>query len=103
MLSAEFNSSLLDRARLPPPPGNTGGTRACIKGGKVDARFAYNCCVDGPLKPTPPGQPVAQGDSSNADRRRALRAEAMGLIVIAVAILIYAILRYGSHINWSAR
>ncbi len=51
----------------------------------------------------PPGKPVAQGDSLNTDRRRALRAEAIGLIVIAVAILIYTILRYGSHINWSAR
>ncbi len=53
--------------------------------------------------PTQPGKPVARGDSLNADRRRALRAEAIGLIVIAVAILVYVILRYGSHINWSAR
>ncbi|HEU5334963.1 MAG TPA: hypothetical protein VFU27_03315 [Terriglobales bacterium] len=59
--------------------------------------------MDGPLKPMPPAKPAAQDDTVNADRRHALRAEAIGLIVIAVAILIYAVLRYGAHINWSAR
>lgn len=49
-----------------------------------------------PVKPAAP-------DPGAADRRRALRAESLGLIVIAVAILLYTVLRYGAHINWSAR
>jgi hypothetical protein len=32
-----------------------------------------------------------------------LRAEAAGILLIVLAILIYTILRYGAHINWSAR
>ncbi|HTM86799.1 MAG TPA: hypothetical protein VL155_01265 [Terriglobales bacterium] len=39
----------------------------------------------------------------SAERRRALRAEAVGIILIALAILVYTVLRYGAHINWSAR
>jgi hypothetical protein len=59
--------------------------------------------VDEPLKPRPGSKSGAQGDTISADRRRALRTEVIGLIVIAVAILVYTILRYGTHINWSAR
>lgn len=59
--------------------------------------------MDEPLKPSPPGRPAAEGGAPDADRRRALRAEAIGLIVIAVAILVYTILRYGTGLNWSAR
>lgn len=66
-------------------------------------RFAYNWLVDEPTKPKPPGKPAAEDNTIHADRRRALRAETIGLIVIAVAILVYAILRYGAEINWSAR
>ncbi len=43
------------------------------------------------------------GNSDSAQRGRALRAEVIGIIVIAVAILLYTVLRYGAHINWSAR
>jgi hypothetical protein len=38
-----------------------------------------------------------------AARKRALRAETIGIIVIAVIIFVFTVLRYGSHINWSAR
>jgi len=52
--------------------------------------------------PDPPRSP-APVRSLGAERRRALRAETIGLILIAFAILVYAVLRYGAHINWSAR
>ncbi|HSB76880.1 MAG TPA: hypothetical protein VLC12_14580 [Terriglobales bacterium] len=39
---------------------------------------------------------------TQADRRRAWRAEAIGLLVIALAILLFTIVRYGARINWSA-
>ena len=66
-------------------------------------RFAYNWLVDEPFKPSPPGKRAAEAHTLSAERRRALRAETIGLIVIAVAIVVYAILRYGTHINWSTR
>jgi hypothetical protein len=59
--------------------------------------------VNEPAKPALAAKPAAQPDHRSAERRRALRAEVMGLIVIALAILVYTVLRYGAHINWSAR
>jgi hypothetical protein len=41
--------------------------------------------------------------SPSAERRRALRAETIGIIVIALVIFVFTVLRYGAHINWSAR
>ena len=32
-----------------------------------------------------------------------LRAEAIGLLVIAVLIVLFTVLRYSANINWSAR
>jgi hypothetical protein len=52
--------------------------------------------------PKPPGEPTT-ACRLDAARKRALRAETIGLIVIAVVIFLFTILRYGSHINWSAR
>lgn len=53
--------------------------------------------------PNPLGKPAEARSSLNVERRRALRAEAVGLILIALAILVYTVLRYSAHINWSAR
>jgi hypothetical protein len=39
----------------------------------------------------------------DAARKRALRAETIGLIVIAAVIFLFTVLRYGAHLNWSAR
>lgn len=53
--------------------------------------------------PNPLGKSAEARSSLNLERRRVLRAEAVGLIVIALAILVYTVLRYGAHLNWSAR
>lgn len=53
--------------------------------------------------PNPLGKLGEARSSLNVERRRVLRAEAVGLILIALAILVFTILRYGTHINWSAR
>jgi len=50
-----------------------------------------------------PAKPGSARNHSATQRRRALRAEAAGIILIALAILAYTVLRYGAHINWSAR
>ena len=52
--------------------------------------------------PEPPGR-SAPVRNLRADRRRALRAETIGIIVIALIIFVFTVLRYGAHINWSAR
>lgn len=59
--------------------------------------------MDKPATPNPPGRPEPARGSLSAERRRALRAETLGLIAIVVVILLYTVLRYGAHINWSAR
>jgi len=52
--------------------------------------------------PKPPGEPTtARG--LDASRKRALRAETIGIIVIAVVIFLFTVLRYGAPINWSTR
>lgn len=52
-----------------------------------------------------PKQPGEATPASRLDgaQKRALRAETIGLIVIAVIIFLFTVLRYGAHINWSAR
>jgi hypothetical protein len=55
-----------------------------------------------PTMPKPPGEPTP-ADRLDAVRKRALRAETIGLIVIAVLIFFLTVMRYGAHINWSAR
>jgi hypothetical protein len=52
-----------------------------------------------------PKQPGQTRPESHLDaaQKRALRAETIGLIVIAVIIFLFTVLRYGAHISWSAR
>ena len=64
---------------------------------------AYNWGVDKPAMPNRPGERAPARNRFKAEGRRALRAEAIGLIVIALIIFVFTILRYGAHINWSAR
>ncbi|HLX74570.1 MAG TPA: hypothetical protein VKR26_07525 [Terriglobales bacterium] len=59
--------------------------------------------MEKPPSSNPPGKPAPARVTFSAERRRALRAEAAGILLIVLAILIYTILRYGAHINWSAR
>ncbi|MGE5724402.1 MAG: hypothetical protein ACM34G_04455 [Acidobacteriota bacterium] len=59
--------------------------------------------MEKPASPNPPGKPAPAPGAFSAERRRALRAEAAGIILIALAILVYTVLRYGARINWSAR
>lgn len=53
--------------------------------------------------PNPSGSPEPARSGNSAERRRVLRAEACGILLIALAILLFTVLRYGAHINWSAR
>lgn len=57
--------------------------------------------VDQSEMPKPPGEPTTA--PLDAARKRALRVETIGIIVIAVVIFLFTVLRYGAHINWSAR
>ncbi len=43
------------------------------------------------------------GISKDDPRRRARTAEAIGLAIIALLILVYALVRYGRSIPWNAR
>jgi hypothetical protein len=52
--------------------------------------------------PKPPGE-SRLANHFDAARKRALRAETIGIIVIALVVFLFTILRYGAHINWSAR
>ena len=58
--------------------------------------------VDQSEMPKPPGEPTA-ARRLDAARKRALRVETIGIIVIAAIIFLFTVLRYGAHINWSAR
>lgn len=53
--------------------------------------------------PNPSDRPEPARRDLGAERRRALRAETVGILLIALAILIFTVARYGAHINWSAR
>lgn len=65
--------------------------------------IAYNEGVEKPVMPNPSGRPEPARSGISAERRRVLRAEAFGILLIALAILLFTVLRYGAHINWSAR
>lgn len=41
--------------------------------------------------------------SLREEKKRVLRAETIGIILLALTIFAYAVLRYSAHINWSAR
>jgi hypothetical protein len=53
--------------------------------------------------PDPPDGPASVRSSAGAARKRVLRAETIGIIVIALIIFVVTVLRYRAHINWSAR
>jgi hypothetical protein len=53
--------------------------------------------------PKPPGGPTPVRGSLSEERKRVQRAETIGILLLALAILAYAVLRYSAHINWSAR
>lgn len=53
--------------------------------------------------PNPSGKAEGRRNTLNVERRRILRAEAVGLLLIALAVLLFVIVRYGAHINWSVR
>ncbi len=42
-------------------------------------------------------------DEKGLSRRRAARAETLGLLVIALAVIIAALLRWGGFLRWSLR
>jgi hypothetical protein len=65
--------------------------------------MAYNCLVQKPAMPNASGKPAETRSNLNLERRRILRAEAAGIFLIALAVLIFTIVRFGAHINWSAR
>jgi hypothetical protein len=65
--------------------------------------IAYNDGVNKPATPSVPATSAAQRGRGHVGRQRILRAETIGVIVIALAILIFTVLRYGGHINWGAR
>ncbi|MGE5204195.1 MAG: hypothetical protein ACM3PW_01180 [Chlamydiota bacterium] len=77
--------------------------RVCMSRQLESRTIAYNWSVDKPATRNSPGKPESARSRLSAERRRALRAETIGIIVIALAILLYTVARYGSHINWSAR
>jgi len=58
--------------------------------------------VNKPASPSAAANPARENIGA-AQRKRALRAEAIGGIVIAFVILLCILLRYGPNINWSAR
>jgi hypothetical protein len=66
----------------------------------LDARVAwwrYNGCVAAPV----PSKPVADGEHRH--RHSLYAAEASGLLVIAILLLILCLIRYWPYIPWSAR
>ena len=60
-----------------------------------DPRKGYNGRVNPPVSPKP--------ESDNKHRHSIYAAEATGLLVIAVLLLVLTIIRYWRYIPWSAR
>jgi len=55
-------------------------------------------------KPTPEPEEEKPVDRVDEEpRRRVWGAEAIGLVIIALLILVYALVRYGRTIPWNAR
>ena len=57
----------------------------------------YNTCVNSPAPPKP------ASDHKDQHRHSIYAAEATGLLVIAVVLLVLTIIRYWRYIPWSAR
>jgi hypothetical protein len=63
----------------------------------IDARKGYNSAVNSPAPPKP------ASDNKHQHRHSIYAAEATGLLVIAVVLLVLTIIRYWRYIPWSAR
>jgi hypothetical protein len=63
----------------------------------IDARKGYNTRVNSPAAPKP------ASDNKHHHRHSIYAAEATGLLVIAVVLLVLTIVRYWRYIPWSAR
>jgi hypothetical protein len=63
----------------------------------IDARKGYNSAVNSPDSPKP------ASDNEHQHRHSIYAAEATGLLVIAVLLLVLTIIRYWRYIPWSAR
>jgi len=63
----------------------------------IDARKGYNSRVNSPASPKP------ASDNKHQHRHSIYAAEASGLLVIAVLLLVLTIIRYWRYIPWSAR
>jgi hypothetical protein len=63
----------------------------------TDARKGYNSAVNSPAPPKP------ASDNKHQHRHSIYAAEATGLLVIAVLLLVLTIIRYWRYIPWSAR
>jgi hypothetical protein len=63
----------------------------------IDARKGYNGAVNSPAPPKP------TSDNKHQHRHSIYAAEATGLLVMAVLLLVLTIVRYWRYIPWSAR
>jgi hypothetical protein len=63
----------------------------------INARKDYNSAVNSPAAPKP------ASDNKHQHRHSIYAAEATGLLVIAVLLLVLTIIRYWRYIPWSAR
>lgn len=63
----------------------------------IDAPRGYNSRVNSPASPKP------ASDHKDPHRHSIYAAEATGLLVIAVVLLVLTIIRYWRYIPWSAR
>jgi hypothetical protein len=63
----------------------------------IDARKDYNSRVNSPASPKP------ASDNKHQHRHSIYAAEATGLLVMAVLLLVLTIIRYWRYIPWSAR
>ncbi len=48
-------------------------------------------------------RPEDRGTTKTDPRRRVWAAEAIGLVIVTLLILVYALVRYGRSIPWNAR
>ena len=63
----------------------------------IDRRKGYNSAVDAPVPPKP------AADNKHQHRHSIYAAEATGLLLMAVLLLILTLIRYWRYIPWSAR
>lgn len=61
------------------------------------SRRVYNSRVEPPILPTP------QTNSNRKHRYAIYAAESTGLLILAVLLLVFTVIRYWRHIPWGAR